>query len=132
MSSYYWVKLIHIITIIISFSLFFIRGYWVLVDSSRLDRPWVKVLPHVNDSILLLSAITLTVLIAQYPFVQAWLTLKVVLLLIYIALGMVAIKRGRAKPIRVGAWLAALAVFAYIVMIALTKSANPFGIGLTY
>lgn len=130
MNSYFWVKLIHIITIIISFSLFFIRGYWVLIDSSRLDRSWVRVLPHVNDSILLLSAITLTVLIAQYPFVQAWLTLKVVLLVVYIALGMVAIKRGRTKPVRVGAWLAALAVFAYIVMIALTKSANPFGIGL--
>lgn len=130
MNSYFWVKLIHIITIIISFSLFFIRGYWVLIDSSRLDRSWVRVLPHVNDSILLLSAITLTVLIAQYPFVQAWLTLKVVLLVVYIALGMVAIKRGRTKPVRVGAWLAALAVFAYIVMIALTKSVIPFGIGL--
>ncbi|MEN8132901.1 MAG: SirB2 family protein [Pseudomonadota bacterium] len=130
MSSYYWVKLIHVISVIISFSLFFIRGYWVLVDSNRLDRRWVKVLPHVNDSILLLSAITLTVLIAQYPFVQAWLTLKVVLLLVYIVLGMVAIKRGRTKQVRVGAWLAALAVFAYIVMIALNKSVNPFGIGL--
>lgn len=127
MQAYYWIKLIHILTVIISFSLFFIRGYWVVVDSPRLDRRWVKILPHVNDSILLLSAISLTVLISQYPFVQGWLTAKVTLLVVYIGLGTIAIKRGKTKSIRVSAWLAALAVFAYIVLIALNKSSMPLG-----
>jgi uncharacterized membrane protein SirB2 len=121
-------KLIHILTVIISFCLFFIRGYWVVVDSPKLGQRWVKILPHVNDSILLLSAITLTVLISQYPFVQGWLTAKVLLLVLYIGLGTIAIKRGKSKTIRVAAWLAALAVFAYIVLIALSKSSNPLGL----
>lgn len=128
MEPYYWIKLIHILTVIISFLLFFIRGYWVVMDSPSLNRRWVKILPHVNDSVLLISAITLTVLISQYPFVQGWLTTKVFLLVLYIGLGTIAIKRGKTRTIRVVAWLAALAVFAYIVLIALSKSSNPFGI----
>ncbi len=127
MNTYVWMKQIHIITVIVSFSLFFVRGVWVAMDSPRLKQRWVKVVPHVNDSILLLSAIALSVIVSQYPFVKGWLTAKVLLLVVYIGLGMVAISRGKTKSIRIAAWLGALAVFACIVLIALTKSVNPFG-----
>ena len=126
MSTYIWLKQIHIVTVIISISLFFVRGVWVAMDSPRLQQHWAKVLPHVNDSILLISAIALAVILSQYPFVDSWLTAKVLLLVVYIGLGMVAITRGKNKSVRIAAWLAALVVYACIVLIALTKNPNPF------
>lgn len=126
MSTYAWLKYIHVITVIISVSLFFLRGIWVIMDSPRLQQRWVKVVPHVNDSILLISAVALTVVVAQYPFVQSWLTAKVMLLIVYIGLGMVAISRGKTRLVRTLAWVFALLVFGYIVLIALTKNSFPF------
>lgn len=127
MNTYSGLKHIHIITVIISISLFFVRGIWVLMESPSVQQRWIKVVPHVNDSILLVSAIALTVVVSQYPFVQSWLTAKVLLLVVYIGLGMVAISRGKTKSVRILAWLLALGVYGYIVLIALTKNPFPFG-----
>jgi uncharacterized membrane protein SirB2 len=63
---------------------------------------------------------------AQYPFVQSWLSAKVIALVIYILLGMVALKRGRSRKVRITAWLLAIVTFAYIVAVAMTRS--PLGI----
>ena len=93
----------------------------MLRDSSMLNRRWVRVAPHVIDSVLLGSALLMVFLSGQYPFVQGWLTAKVLALLAYIALGTVALKHGRNKTVRVCAFIAALAVFAYIVSVALSK-----------
>ena len=119
------IKTIHIGAVILSFSLFFTRGLWMIAESPRLNHRWVRIVPHVIDTILLISAIALSVLIAQYPFVQGWLTAKVVLLVIYIGLGMIALRRGKTKSIRVGTWVAALLVFVAMVLIAIHKTPNP-------
>ena len=91
-----------------------------------LGRRWVRIVPHVIDAILLASAIALMVQIRQYPGTQAWLTAKVVAVVIYIVFGSVALKRGRTKVMRTTAWLGALAVYAYILMVALTHHPMPF------
>lgn len=83
-------------------------------------------LPHVVDTTLLGSAVTLAILGGQYPFQQNWLSAKVLALLLYIVLGSMALKRGRTPAIRAAALAGALAVFAYIVAVALTKQALPF------
>jgi uncharacterized membrane protein SirB2 len=90
--------------------------------SAMLQRRWVKVLPHVNDTLLLAAAIALAVMLRQYPFVHGWLTAKTLALVAYIALGSAALKPGRPRPARVAAWIAAQAVFLYIVAVALTKN----------
>ena len=59
----------------------------------------------------------------QYPFAQSWLTAKVIALIVYIALGTIALKRGKTKAVRSGALLAAIVTFAYIVSVALTRQA---------
>lgn len=123
--SYAVIKLVHMGCAALSFSLFFLRGVWLLNAPQRLQRRWVRILPHVIDSVLLGSAATLAVLSRQYPGVETWLSAKVVALLIYIALGMIALKRGRTRGIRLFAWLAAMAVFAYIVAVARTRSTWP-------
>lgn len=120
------IKHVHVATVVISYALFFLRGVWMIRESPLLQRRWVKVLPHVNDTLLLAAGITLAILIRQYPFVAAWLTAKVLGLLAYIGVGMLALKRGRTKRARIAAWTAAQAIFFYIVAVALTHNPNPF------
>jgi uncharacterized membrane protein SirB2 len=108
--------------VVITASGFLLRGFWMLTDSPRLNRPWVKVVPHVVDTLLLASAIALVVLTHQLPWEQSWVLAKILGLLAYIGFGMVALRRGRTKVLRVATWLAALVSFAYIVSVALTRS----------
>jgi uncharacterized membrane protein SirB2 len=110
-----------VIAAVLSFTGFFVRGIWMMQGSALLKRRWVKIAPHVVDTILLASAVALAVRIRQYPFVHDWLTAKVAALLVYIALGMVALRFGRTRQMRIAAWAAALAIFLYIVGVAVTR-----------
>lgn len=122
---FHWVLMVHLSMVSLSFVLFFGRGLWVApFPHHRLPR-LLKVLPHIIDTLLLASGATLAVLIRQYPGVDPWLTAKLVGLVVYIGLGMVALRHGRTPAVRVTAWLAALCVFGYIVSVALTQ--NPAG-----
>lgn len=116
------VKDIHVACVVLTFSLFFIRGLWMIVDSDLLQRKWTRRVPPVVDTVLLASAIVLAISIRQYPFVDAWLTAKVVALFFYIGLGMLALTYGKTKRIRIGSWVAAQLCFIYIVAVALTKT----------
>lgn len=118
------IKLIHMSTAFISISLFLIRGYWVFTGSKMMTKKWVKVLPHVNDTILLIAAIILTVSIQQYPFVDTWLTAKLIALFIYIIFGMFALKRAKEMKNKVIFFILALLTFGYIVGVALTHTAG--------
>ena len=120
--SYAVLKLIHVVSVIISYTLFFLRGVWLMQDSDKLRQRWVKILPHVVDTILLTSAIVLAMTIQQNPLDNSWLTAKVAGLLLYIGLGMIAIRFGKTRRIRVVDWIAAQCVFIYIVLVALTRS----------
>lgn len=120
--SYALLKMIHIGSVIVSYLLFFLRGVWLIKDSENLRQRWVKILPHVIDTSLLVSAIALAMVIQQNPVNDSWLTAKVVGLLVYISLGMVAIRFGKTRRIKIIAWVAAQFVFLYIVLVALTKS----------
>ena len=124
---YVALKHLHLTAVVLSFTLFVLRGVWMLIDSPRLRRPWVRVVPHVIDTVLLASALGLVAILHQYPLVHGWLTAKVAALIVYIVLGSIALKRGSSKPVRAAAWIAALAVFGYIVSVALTRS--PLGVG---
>ncbi len=94
-------------------------------ESAILYRRWVKVAPHLVDTCLLTSALIMVIWSRQYPFVEPWLTAKLAALLAYVALGSIALKHGKTKTVRVCAFMAALAVFAYIVAVALTKQVLP-------
>lgn len=120
--SYAVLKMIHITSIIVSYLFFFLRGVWLIQDSQNLRQHWVKILPHVVDTILLTSAIALAIIIQQNPLSDSWLTAKVIGLLLYIGLGMIAMRFGKTRRIKIIAWIAAQCVFAYIVLVALTKN----------
>ena len=121
--NYLAVKHLHISCAILSGSFFLLRGFWMLADSPLLQWRWVKVVPHVVDTLLLGSALVMVFWSGQYPFVQSWLTAKLLALVAYIVLGTIALKRGKTKGVRAFAMAAALAPFAYIVAVALTRQA---------
>lgn len=120
--SYALLKMIHVGSIIVSYLLFFLRGVWLMQDSAKLQQRWVKILPHVVDTILLTSAVALAMIIQQSPLSDSWLTAKVIGLLLYISLGMIAMRFGKTRKARIIAWITAQCVFIYIVLVALTKS----------
>lgn len=123
---YLGLKHFHMGCAALSGALFVLRGVWMMRASNMLQRRWVRVAPHVVDTLLLASAIGLAAWSHQYPGRQPWLTAKVVALLGYIVLGSIALKRGRTKGQRQAAFAAALALFAYIVSVAVTKRPLPF------
>ncbi len=81
-------------------------------DAAIMRRRWVKVVPHVVDTLPIASAIALASMLRLYPLVHSWLTARVIALVIYITLGMVALRHGPTKGIRIAAWIGAQAVFS--------------------
>lgn len=94
----------------------------MLVESPLREARWTRLVPHVIDTVFLVTGIWLAVRIGQYPLVQTWLTAKVFGLVGYIILGSIALKRGPTRAIRAAAFVAALAMFAYIVGVARSRS----------
>lgn len=124
--SYTLLKLVHVSSVIVSYLLFLTRGIWMVRASVRLQQRWVKIMPHVIDTVLLTSAVMLAILIKQNPLEDSWLTAKVTGLLFYIGLGMIALRFGKGRALKVGAWIMAQLVFFYIVLVALTKNPAVF------
>ena len=123
---YSLLKQLHLATLAITLALFVLRGFWMMTHSPRLQARWVRIVPHVNDTLLLASGIGLAVLIQQYPLVHGWLTAKFFALILYIVLGTFALKRGKTRGQRIAAWAAALLVFGYMVAVAITHDPLPF------
>lgn len=118
---YFAVKHIHLTAIAVSVVLLLLRFVWSLKNSDMLVKKWVKVVPHVVDTLLLVSALTLCVMIAQYPFVHGWVTEKVIGVVVYIFLGLIALKKAKTVMAKSGAMLAALVVLMMIAKVAVTK-----------
>lgn len=123
--AYLLLKHLHVGSVILSVTLFALRGIGALAGSAWLEWRFLRIFPHVVDSVLLASAIGLAMLLHQYPFVHGWLTAKVLALVAYILLGMIALKRGRTRAVRAAAFVMALTVFGYIVSVARTR--DPLG-----
>ena len=113
---------IHLLTVVLSLAGFIFRGILMLNGSPMLKKKWLKIAPHVNDTILLVSAILLVRQTGLYPLEQPWLMAKIIGLLVYIGLGMMAFRFGKTRKQKLLAWMGAIAVFAYICGLAITKS----------
>ena len=124
-----WLRILHVSCATLSLALFVLRGAWRLADSPRLQRRWIRIVPHVIDTVFLGSGIALAIRLEQYPFVQPWLTAKVFGLIAYIILGSLAMK-GPGRGLRAAAFVAALATFAWILGVARTRNPLSWGVFL--
>jgi len=125
-SAYYpQLKLIHVSTVGITGLLFLLRFVWMLQGSLARRGRWSRTLPHINDTLLLMSGLGLAWLSHQFPLQANWLSTKLALLLVYVLLGSVALKRGKHMSIRRWSGFAALLCYLYIVLVALTRHPLP-------
>ena len=115
-------KLIHVGLAIISVAGFVLRGAWMFGRPEILQRPSVRVAPHVVDTAFLISGIFLVVALRLHVLQTDWLLAKLIALVAYIVFGTVALRRGKTIQIRMVAFAAALIAYAYIVGAALNKS----------
>lgn len=121
---YSTIRAVHIGSVALSIALFTARGAMQLGGVDWRRWRWLRIVPHLNDTLLLAAAIALAVMSAQYPLAQGWLTAKVVGLCVYVAVGSVALRPAVAVMTQRVAFVAALASVAYIVGVALTRSAT--------
>ena len=126
MDSYQIIKNIHVSCAGLSIAGFVLRSVWMLRGSPCVHHRLTRVVPHLIDATLLLSALGLLYLSAYRPSGSDWLTFKLMGVILYIAFGMVALGAGRTMGQRAVAVAAALMVFAYIVAVALTGQRWPF------
>jgi uncharacterized membrane protein SirB2 len=120
------IKAVHVAAVIASGMLFLLRGSAVQLGAQWAMAAPLRWLSYSIDTVLLTAALMLVTILHQYPFVHGWLTAKVVLLIVYVALGSLALKRGRTRAVRSWCWIAALLVYLFIVSIA--RAHSPFGI----
>ena len=126
MALYLFVKYVHVACVVLSLAGFAARGALMLRASPLLQARFVRVAPHVVDTLLLASALWLAWMMHQAPFVHGWLTAKVLGLLAYIVLGSIALRRGRTRAVRAAAFAGALLAAGYVVAVALAKDPLPF------
>ena len=122
---YHEIRLTHITAVLASGSLFFARGLVLFAGGQWALSAPLRYLSYTIDTVLLTAALMLMTIVRQYPGADAWLTMKVSLVVLYIALGYYALARARTRTLSVGLWLAALAVFAAIYSIA--RAHHPLG-----
>jgi uncharacterized membrane protein SirB2 len=123
LSFYPQIKLVHIAAVLASGGLFFLRGLALHLGARWAMAAPLRYLSYTIDTVLLTAALMLATILHQYPFVHGWLTMKVVLLVVYVVLGSYALKRGQTTRVRVICWIAALVVYAFIISVARTHDA---------
>ncbi|MCW8889297.1 MAG: SirB2 family protein [Sedimenticola sp.] len=123
---YYWIKNLHISTVIFTVCFFSLRLIWMMNRSGLVNRGWVRKLSQFNDTLLLIAGISLALLSHQYPLVAPWLTAKLVALLVYIILGMFALKWAGSRRSRMAYGVMALICVSYMILVALTRNPQPW------
>jgi uncharacterized membrane protein SirB2 len=127
MSEFYsQIKILHIACVVCSGVIFTFRGVLMWAESRWTNTLALRRLSYAIDTLLLGSAVSLAGILRQLPFVSSWLTAKLLLLVVYILLGIFALRRGRTRLTRQVCFVAALSVYAFIVSIAITH--NPRGL----
>ncbi|PMH41803.1 hypothetical protein BCU68_15230 [Vibrio sp. 10N.286.49.B3] len=126
---YEGLKHFHLLTIVISVLLLAVRYGLMMMDSPKLQHPFLVRFPHINDSVLLLSGFGLIYLTGFIPFTPSapWLTEKLTCVMAYIVLGFFSLRLGRTKLLRTLAFFGALGWLGMAAGIAVTKTATFFG-----
>jgi uncharacterized membrane protein SirB2 len=118
---YFAVKHLHLTLVAVSVLFFVVRFVLHMRASSIMDKKFIKIAPHVIDTFLLLSGLALCFIIQQFPFVDPWLTEKIIAVAAYIALGIMAFKADRSKLFKFFAFIGAIGWVVFAAKIAVFK-----------
>jgi uncharacterized membrane protein SirB2 len=119
------VKWAHVGLVLASGALFALRGALVLVGQRwAMSRPW-RLLSYGIDTLLLTAGVTLWVMLSPNPIASPWLGVKLMLLVLYIVLGSLALKRARSPTARRASYAGALMI--YLFMASVATSHHPLG-----
>jgi uncharacterized membrane protein SirB2 len=119
-------KALHIIFALLTFLSFSLRGVWMLMDSPLLKRKVVRIFPHIIDTCLFASGLTMALTYYQAFYIHTWLVAKLTALILYIVMGSIALKYGKSKKIRMFSLIVSWLILIYIVIVARTQSPIPF------
>jgi uncharacterized membrane protein SirB2 len=119
-------KALHIIFALLTFLSFSLRGAWMLMESPLLKRKVVRIVPHIIDTCLLASGLTMALTYYEAFYTHAWLVAKLTALVLYIVMGSIALKYGKTKKTRLCSLIVSWLIFIYIVTVARTQSPIPF------
>jgi len=127
---FYWpIKTLHVIAVLCSGGLFFVRGLMVLNNRKAAMVAPVRYLSYSIDTVLLAAALLLVAMLPAGIFANGWLLEKIVLLVVYIVLGSFALKRARNKKKQAACFIAAVSVYAFMYSVA--RAHHPLGIFYT-
>jgi uncharacterized membrane protein SirB2 len=127
MAEYYLtLRHLHITLAVVSVAIFTLRGGLMLAGSARVDTAWLRYPTYAVDTLLLTTALILISIIHEYPFANGWLTMKVALLVVYILLGSLALRRGGSRRIRIAALAGALLTVGFLFTVA--RAHHPLGL----
>ena len=123
---YAQIKAVHVAAVLSSGALFLLRGLLVQVGWQRwaMSGP-VRYASYGIDTVLLTAALMLMTILPGAMFANHWLTLKVGLLVVYVALGSFALKRAGTRRARAFCFVAALAIYA--TMLGIARAHHPLG-----
>jgi uncharacterized membrane protein SirB2 len=119
------IKWVHIAAVLTSGGLFALRGLAMLYGARWFMAAPLRYLSYTVDTVLLTAALMLATMLHQYPFVHAWLTVKVLLLVLYVVLGSYALKRAATRAAR--AWFLGAALLVYAFIISVARAHDPRG-----
>lgn len=123
---YYWIRIVHVDTVIFNIAFFLLRFHWMIRHPELGKRRWVRIVSVLNDTLLLAAGGTLAYLSHQYPLQAPWLSAKLTGLILYIVLGSLALKRAPTLRMRLACGVLALLSVAYILTTALGKTPYPW------
>ena len=123
---YTQIKWVHIIAVLSSGGLFMLRGLLVMAGSRWGMAAPMRYLSYGIDTVLLTAALMLLTILPGGMFANGWLTVKMLLLVVYVVLGSFALKRGHTTRMRTACYLAALLVFGF--MLGVARAHHPLGI----
>ena len=127
---YAQIKWVHVFTVALSGSLFALRGLGILLGMQWPRAAPVRYLSYAIDTTLLTAALMLVTILPGAMFANGWLTLKLVLVVVYVVLGVYALRRGRTRGIKAACY--GLALLTFIAIVGIARMHHPWGWLLPY
>lgn len=116
-------KHLHMTLAVLSVALFTLRFIWLLANSAKLQAKWVKITPHIIDTLLLTLGVVMAVQYSINPLEQLWLGEKILAIFAYIFTGYYTLKLARNKTMQIIGYLGAMGWIMLIVRLAMTREA---------